>query len=104
MHKYFNRFGCAACCQFQEQGKVLRKLLANSKDKSQKHAIKALLLHIHAHVRMHMANVSTPTLLGKAVNRLRLRSMSVCVHKELFIFLSVAMKIQLAAEALINGA
>lgn len=55
MHKYFNRFGCAACCQFQEQGKVLRKLLANSKDKSQKHAIKALLLHIHAHVRMHMA-------------------------------------------------
>lgn len=51
MHKYFNRFGCAACCQFQEQGKVLRKLFASSKDKSQQHAIKALLLHIHAHVR-----------------------------------------------------
>lgn len=43
-------------------------------------------------------------LFGKAVNRLRLSSLSVCVHKELFIFLSVAMKIQLAAEALINGA
>lgn len=42
--------------------------------------------------------------LGKAVNRLRLSLLPVCVRKELFIFLSVAMKIKLAAEALINGA
>lgn len=62
MHKYFNRFGCAACCQFQEQGKVLRKLFANSKDKSQEHAMKALLLHTHAHVRRQtFLNPTRPT-------------------------------------------
>lgn len=124
MHKYFNRFGSvslsrtllcflySACCQFQEQGKVLAKLFANSKDKSQQqqqqHAMKALLLYVHMSSTLPTTRTTQryPALPYTTLHY-TYRSTGwgwVWFHWKLFIFFSVAMKIQLAAEALINGA